>query len=229
MIDSNKMNYSSTVQVVASLFLVTIATANQSTPTYEWTDETGETLTCKKCPPGTYVEQHCSSKTDTVCKTCPEEHYTQYWNYLDKCRFCNVICQEGEQVKYECNCTHNRVCECQPGYHHSGHYCVKDPQCNVQEDKEEEGDEECDKLVIDFIVSLNISNSTFRKLENSIYNHKGRRPVSQRRVRNLLRDFKDKDPDHPLLPRLFSVLKKANISNLEKKLQKRFLEQENSE
>ncbi|XP_073436912.1 tumor necrosis factor receptor superfamily member 6B [Dendrobates tinctorius] len=228
MTDSKKMTYTSTVQVVASLFLVTIATANRSTPTYEWTDQTGETLTCQKCPPGTYVDLHCSSKTDTVCKECPDEHYAQYWNYLDKCRFCNVICQEGEQVKHECNATHNRVCECQPGYHRSGHYCVKDLRCNVDENEQEEDDEECDELVIDYIVSLNISNSTYRKLENSIQHkpQKGRKPATQRRVRSLLKDLKNRDQNRPLLPRLLNILRKAKILHLEKKLQNRFAQQE---
>ncbi|KAG9474604.1 hypothetical protein GDO78_004739, partial [Eleutherodactylus coqui] len=114
---SNKMFYCSRVQVLVALLLVTVAMANESIPTYEWTDETGNTVLCQKCPPGTYVAKHCSSTSNTLCQACPEEHYAQYWNYLDKCRFCNVICQEGEQVQCECNSTHNRVCECQPGYH----------------------------------------------------------------------------------------------------------------
>ncbi|XP_044155188.1 tumor necrosis factor receptor superfamily member 6B isoform X1 [Bufo gargarizans] len=218
------MIYSSKAQVVASLFLVTMATVDMLTPTYQWTDETGKTIMCQKCPPGTYMAKHCSSESDTICLVCPEEHYTQYWNYLDKCRFCNVLCQEGEQVKHECNSTHNRVCECQPGYHHNGHYCVKDLQCNFQDDTQEEDDEECDNLVIDYFVNLNITAHTFRRLELTIFKHKGRKPISQKRIRNLLKAFKNIDPKHPLLPRLLKSLQEANIHSLERKLRKRFLE-----
>lgn len=226
MSDSHKMFYSRGIQVVVSLFLVSIASADQSPPTYEWTDESGNTVTCQKCPPGTYVAVHCSSISDTVCRACPEEHYAQYWNYLDKCRFCNVLCQEGEKVKHECNSTHNRVCECQPGYHRNGDYCVKDVRCNFQDVKQEKDNEDCDKLVIDYIASLDITSATFRRLEQNITNHKVRKPISQRKIRNLLRDFKNRDPDHPLLPRLLNLLKEAKISSLEKKLRKRFLEQD---
>ncbi|XP_056404741.1 tumor necrosis factor receptor superfamily member 6B isoform X2 [Hyla sarda] len=228
MTDSNKMYCSSRIQVVVILFLVTFAAAVAiSTPTYEWTDESGMTVMCQKCPPGTYVAKHCSSKHQTVCQVCPDEHYTQYWHYLDKCRFCNVICQEGEQVKDKCNSTHNRVCECQPGYHHNGHYCVKDLQCNFQDAVQDE-DEACDKLVIDFILKLNISTATLQRLEFKINNHKGRKPISQRRIRNLLREFKNRDPGLPLLPRLLVFLQEAKISGLEKKLRKKFLLKEES-
>ncbi|KAM3923603.1 tumor necrosis factor receptor superfamily member 6B [Leptodactylus fuscus] len=222
------MCFHNKVQMVVTLLLVTIALADKSTPTYEWTDETGRTVTCQKCPPGTYVAIHCSSKGDTVCQPCPEEHYAQYWNYLDKCRFCNVICQEGEQVKHECNSTHNRVCECQPGYHRSDHYCIKDLECNFQEFIQEEDDEECDKLVIDYFISLNITTHTFRRLELNITNHKGKKPVSQRRIRNLLRNFKNSNPSLRLLPRLLNILKEAEFHSLEKKLWNKFLSQEES-
>ncbi|XP_056404743.1 tumor necrosis factor receptor superfamily member 6B isoform X4 [Hyla sarda] len=199
MTDSNKMYCSSRIQVVVILFLVTFAAAVAiSTPTYEWTDESGMTVMCQKCPP-------------------------------DKCRFCNVICQEGEQVKDKCNSTHNRVCECQPGYHHNGHYCVKDLQCNFQDAVQDEAtDEACDKLVIDFILKLNISTATLQRLEFKINNHKGRKPISQRRIRNLLREFKNRDPGLPLLPRLLVFLQEAKISGLEKKLRKKFLLKEES-
>lgn len=226
MSDSHKMFYSRGIQVVVSLFLVSIASADRSAPTYEWTDESGNTIMCQKCPPGTYVAAHCSSKSKTVCQACPEEHYAQYWNYLDKCRFCNVICQEGEKVKDECNSTHNRVCECQPGYHRSGDYCVKDLQCHFQDVVQEKDNEDCDKLVIDYIATLNITSATFRRLEQKLSNHKGRKPISQRRIRHLLKDFKNRVPDQPLLPRLLDFLNKVKISSLEKNLRKRFLQQE---
>ncbi|CAN2389925.1 receptor superfamily member 6b [Pristimantis euphronides] len=222
----NKMYYSSRVQVLVSLVLVSIAMADEFTSTYEWTDETGKSVTCQKCPPGTYVATHCSSTTTTVCQVCPTEHYTQYWNYLEKCRFCNVICQEGEQVQNECSSTHNRVCECQTGYHRRGQYCVKDLECNFQEVIQGKGDENCDNLVIDYIVSLNLTATTYHRLESDIITHIGKKNSSHRRVRKLLKDFMESNPDDPLLPHLLQLVKKAKLHKLGKKLRQRFLQPE---
>lgn len=111
---------------LALLFLVVEGTFT-FTPTYTWTDEeTEEAFTCQQCPRGTFVAKHCTSTSKTDCQPCPEHHYTAYWNYVEKCRFCNVICKDREQVKHECNATHNRVCECKPGFLWDSHYCKKD-------------------------------------------------------------------------------------------------------
>ncbi|XP_071966947.1 tumor necrosis factor receptor superfamily member 6B isoform X1 [Engystomops pustulosus] len=222
MTDCKKMMYyHNIIQVVAGLFLVTIIMADELTPTYEWMDETGKALICQKCPPGTYVAKHCSSKSNTICQACPEKHYTQHWNYLDKCRFCNVICQEGEQVKHDCNSTHNRVCECQPGYHLSGHYCIQDLQSDYQPD----GDEDGDRLIIDYSEGLNNTTYVIRQLKLSLVIQKGKKHSLQKRIRKLL---KTSDLNKAMLLQLLDSLKDGKLQNQEKNKLKRFLHQEES-
>ncbi|XP_027645958.1 tumor necrosis factor receptor superfamily member 6B isoform X1 [Falco biarmicus] len=99
-------------------------------PTYQWKDAvTNEKLTCQQCPPGTFVAQHCTRDRQTVCKPCPDLHYTQYWNYLEKCRYCNVICEEKQVEVQQCNSTHNRVCQCQEGYYSELEFCIRHSEC----------------------------------------------------------------------------------------------------
>ncbi|KAM4608048.1 tumor necrosis factor receptor superfamily member 6B [Discoglossus pictus] len=118
------------VQCVFAALLIILGCTASSVPIYKWTDPvSGEELTCQQCPPGTFVVRHCSAQTGTQCGQCPELHYTQYWNYVDRCRYCNVFCGDQEQVKLECNATHNRVCECRPGYHRGSHFCVRHTKC----------------------------------------------------------------------------------------------------
>ncbi|XP_059840205.1 tumor necrosis factor receptor superfamily member 11B-like isoform X2 [Hypanus sabinus] len=88
-----------------------------------------EGQTCTRCPPGTHLKTHCSKTQDTVCVPCSEKHYTQYWNYLQKCQYCNIFCQENQNVKRECDRYHNRVCECKDGYFLKYEFCVKQKEC----------------------------------------------------------------------------------------------------
>ncbi|NWI67621.1 TNF6B factor, partial [Todus mexicanus] len=99
-------------------------------PTYPWKDAvTREKLTCQQCPPGTFVAQHCTAASPTVCQPCPDLHYTQYWNYLEKCRYCNVICEEKQVEVQHCNSTHNRVCQCREGYYSEMEFCIRHSEC----------------------------------------------------------------------------------------------------
>ncbi|XP_067904898.1 tumor necrosis factor receptor superfamily member 6B-like [Heterodontus francisci] len=99
-------------------------------PTYQRRDViTGQMVTCEQCPPGTYVKKHCTSVHPTVCGLCPDLHYTQYWNYLQKCRYCNVFCGDQQYEKHQCNSTHNRVCECKAGYYLEFEFCLKHSSC----------------------------------------------------------------------------------------------------
>ncbi|KFO85438.1 Tumor necrosis factor receptor superfamily member 6B, partial [Buceros rhinoceros silvestris] len=110
------------------LFLAELGCSAQ--PTYQWKDVvTREKLTCQQCPPGTFVAQHCTRDRQTVCAPCPDLHYTQYWNYLEKCRYCNVICGEKQVEVQQCNSTHNRVCQCQEGYYSEMEFCIKHSEC----------------------------------------------------------------------------------------------------
>ncbi|XP_010152852.1 PREDICTED: tumor necrosis factor receptor superfamily member 6B-like, partial [Eurypyga helias] len=110
------------------LFLAELVSGNK--PTYQWKDAaSNEVITCHQCPPGTFVARHCTQKTETVCDPCPELHYTQYWNYLEKCRYCNVICGEKQVEVQQCNATHNRVCQCQEGYYSEMEFCIRHSGC----------------------------------------------------------------------------------------------------
>ena len=114
----------------ASLLLFLAELGCSAQPSYQWKDAvTNEKLTCQQCPPGTFVAQHCTRDRQTVCEPCPDLHYTQYWNYLEKCRYCNVICGEKQVEVQRCNSTHNRVCQCQEGYYSEMEFCIRHSDC----------------------------------------------------------------------------------------------------
>ncbi|XP_021272712.1 LOW QUALITY PROTEIN: tumor necrosis factor receptor superfamily member 6B [Numida meleagris] len=114
----------------ASLLLLLAELGCSSLPTYQWRDpRTKETVTCQQCPPGTFVAQHCTGDRPTACEPCPDLHYTHYWNYLEKCLYCNVICGERQVEVQHCNATHNRACQCQEGYHAELEFCVPHSEC----------------------------------------------------------------------------------------------------
>ncbi|XP_043922863.1 tumor necrosis factor receptor superfamily member 11B-like [Protopterus annectens] len=99
-------------------------------PTYKhWDAATGQTILCNRCPPGEYLKHHCTSIHPTECAPCPENHYTQYWNYINQCQYCKRFCSELQYVKHECNATHNRVCECSKGYYFYFDFCLKHSAC----------------------------------------------------------------------------------------------------
>uniref|UniRef100_A0A8C6VAG5 TNF receptor superfamily member 6b n=1 Tax=Naja naja TaxID=35670 RepID=A0A8C6VAG5_NAJNA len=101
-----------------------------SRPTFEWKDpNTHEKLLCEKCPPGMSMAKPCTQDARTQCKPCGKEHYTQYWNYVDRCLYCSVRCNILEVEVGPCNRTHNRVCECKPGYHAESLFCIKHSKC----------------------------------------------------------------------------------------------------
>ncbi|XP_035941173.1 tumor necrosis factor receptor superfamily member 6B [Halichoerus grypus] len=98
--------------------------------TYPWRDaETREWLVCGQCPPGTFVRRPCGRDTPTLCGACPPRHYTQFWNYLERCRYCNVICGEREEEARPCEATHNRACRCRPGFFAHAGFCLEHAPC----------------------------------------------------------------------------------------------------
>ncbi|MGH0137704.1 UNVERIFIED_CONTAM: hypothetical protein FKN15_040745, partial [Acipenser sinensis] len=90
---------------------------------------TGQTLTCNRCPPGQHLQNHCTATHQTICAPCSENYYTQYWNYIEKCQYCNNFCKENQFVKKECSPFHNRVCECRKGYYWHFEFCIKHSEC----------------------------------------------------------------------------------------------------
>lgn len=112
------------------LFLEIPSSIPSSIPTYEWKDHlTNEKLVCQQCPPGTSVAKHCTKDTPTLCKPCPSLYYTQYWNYLEDCLYCNVFCENLEVEVQQCNGTHNRACQCKPGYYYDSDFCLRHSEC----------------------------------------------------------------------------------------------------
>ncbi|XP_053106422.1 tumor necrosis factor receptor superfamily member 6B [Hemicordylus capensis] len=103
---------------------------SSSKPTYRWRDrQTNEILVCQQCPPGTAVAKHCTKSTPTACQPCPELYYTQYWNYLERCLYCNNFCDHLEEEVQPCSATHNRVCQCKPGYYFESDFCLPHTEC----------------------------------------------------------------------------------------------------
>ncbi|XP_027010756.2 tumor necrosis factor receptor superfamily member 6B-like isoform X1 [Tachysurus fulvidraco] len=103
-------------------------TVERQTIEYE-NGDTGETLFCALCPPGTYVSSPCTRTEDTVCLPCPKEHFTQFWNFLPKCLYCSNICEGTRMVEKQCSSTHNRECKCKEGHYQQDHFCLPHTQC----------------------------------------------------------------------------------------------------
>ncbi|KAF0883655.1 RTEL1 helicase, partial [Crocuta crocuta] len=78
---------------------------------------------------GTFVQRPCRRDAPTTCGACPPRHYTQFWNYLERCRYCNVICGEREEEARPCDATHNRACRCRPGFFAHAGFCLEHAPC----------------------------------------------------------------------------------------------------
>ena len=116
--------------VTALLLALAARGAAASVPTYPWRDaETGEWLVCDQCPPGTFVQRPCGRDSPTTCGACPPRHYTPFWNYLERCRYCNVICGEREEEARPCGATHNRACRCRSGFIEHAGFCLEHASC----------------------------------------------------------------------------------------------------
>ncbi|KAM7420431.1 hypothetical protein PAMA_014921 [Pampus argenteus] len=118
------------------LFLLSAVTcgdcAAESTPSpkFKHLDPlTGETLLCDKCPPGTHMGAYCTATTPTECLPCRGNHYTELWNYLPKCLYCNRLCMENEEVEIECTAVSNRVCRCKQGFYWADYFCLRHSEC----------------------------------------------------------------------------------------------------
>lgn len=107
------------------------ARAYQEIPKYQHRDPvTSKVLLCDQCPPGTAVERHCHTEEPTVCAPCPEKRFAEQWHWGDSCQHCTSVCKERQIVRRECNSTHDRLCECIPGYHLVVEFCVRHTACS---------------------------------------------------------------------------------------------------
>uniref|UniRef100_A0A3Q3NHT2 TNFR-Cys domain-containing protein n=1 Tax=Mastacembelus armatus TaxID=205130 RepID=A0A3Q3NHT2_9TELE len=99
-------------------------------PTYvHLNHRTGEVLICAQCPPGTHMTAHCTATTPTMCSPCKREHFTELWNYLPRCLYCNTLCTENQEVATECSPVSNRVCRCKEGFYWSDEFCIEHSEC----------------------------------------------------------------------------------------------------
>ncbi|KAG1925169.1 uncharacterized protein LOC120491255 isoform X2 [Pimephales promelas] len=116
--------------VVDTLFAMSFAWAYQEIPKYQHRDPlTSKVLLCEQCPPGTAVGRHCRTDEPTICVPCPEKHFAEQWHWGDSCQHCTTVCKERQIVQRECNSTHDRLCECIPGYHLVVEFCVHHTAC----------------------------------------------------------------------------------------------------
>ncbi|XP_052003216.1 tumor necrosis factor receptor superfamily member 11B-like [Xyrauchen texanus] len=112
------------------LFAISFTWAYQEIPKYQHRDPvTSKVMLCNQCPPGTAVERHCSSEEPTVCAPCPEKRFAEQWHWGDSCQHCMSVCKERQIIRRECNSTHDRLCECIPGYHLVVEFCVRHTAC----------------------------------------------------------------------------------------------------
>lgn len=99
-------------------------------PTYERRDPfTRKILTCDMCPPGTHMVAHCTANRPTECVPCAGEQFTELWNYLPRCIYCNNICYDNQEVELECSAKNDRVCRCKPGFYSTGDFCSRHSEC----------------------------------------------------------------------------------------------------
>uniref|UniRef100_A0A673FRY7 TNFR-Cys domain-containing protein n=1 Tax=Sinocyclocheilus rhinocerous TaxID=307959 RepID=A0A673FRY7_9TELE len=118
-------------QCEGGLFAMCFARAYQEIPKYQHRDPvTSKVLFCDQCPPGTAVKRHCSTEEPTVCAPCPEKRFAEQWHWGDSCQHCTSVCKERQIVQRECNSTHDRLCECIPGYHLVVEFCVLHTACS---------------------------------------------------------------------------------------------------
>ncbi|XP_028281528.1 tumor necrosis factor receptor superfamily member 6B [Parambassis ranga] len=112
------------------LFLLRGASADPA-PTYQHQDQfTGRILTCVKCPPGSHMVAHCTASTPTQCAPCKDDHFTELWNYLPRCLYCNNFCTANQEVETQCTPLKNRVCRCKEGFYRADGFCVRHSECS---------------------------------------------------------------------------------------------------
>ncbi|MFT7811749.1 tumor necrosis factor receptor superfamily member 6B-like [Arapaima gigas] len=113
------------------LFVGGTDSASPPTTTYKHSDPTtGRMLTCDRCPPGSYRRKHCNGNGHTLCAPCPQGYFTEYWNYLGRCLYCNAVCGENQVVTEECSPVRNRRCECKDGYYLYFDLCRRHTVCS---------------------------------------------------------------------------------------------------
>lgn len=138
------------------------------TSTYIWRDDaTGDSLTCDLCAPGTYLLKHCTKDRKSDCGPCPKSHYTEIWNYIERCQYCNRFCTADEIESVPCTQLHNRQCECKDGFHMRHGSCSRHRRCPPGEGVISNGtahtDVKCEPCPVGFFSAESSSRKTCQK------------------------------------------------------------------
>ncbi|XP_067840625.1 tumor necrosis factor receptor superfamily member 21 [Heptranchias perlo] len=91
---------------------------------------TGQEIYCDKCPAGTHVSQHCTSKTLRECSPCKKGTFTKHENGIDQCHTCSP-CVAPMMEKFPCTAFSDRECTCPPGTFLSNKSCVVYKVCPI--------------------------------------------------------------------------------------------------
>ncbi|RXN17084.1 tumor necrosis factor receptor superfamily member 11B-like protein [Labeo rohita] len=143
--------------------------AYQEIPKYQHRDPvTSKVLLCDQCPPGTAVERHCSKEEPTVCAPCPEKRFAEQWHWGDSCQHCTSVCKERQIVRRECNSTHDRLCECIPGYHLVVEFCVRHTTCSPGFGVVVEDITLCEEAIFQFLTSPPLASVPVERLSESL-------------------------------------------------------------
>lgn len=131
---------------------------------------TSRQVMCDQCPPGSYVKQHCTATSPTVCAPCPDQYYAEDWNSNDECQYCSAVCKELQYVKQECTSRQDRVCECIEGRYLELEFCLKHTECppgfGVAQPGTPESDTVCKRCPEGFFSNVTSSKATCQKHTN---------------------------------------------------------------
>ncbi|XP_033994453.1 tumor necrosis factor receptor superfamily member 6-like [Trematomus bernacchii] len=109
--------------VISALSFWTIVHAAGCEERQRWVDG----RCCDKCPPGTYMKNHCTEEQKTVCRPCKEGFYSDQYNMFDRCEECRSCLYEYAE---KCQSTTNANCSC-----HNGFLCSNNVCSECQENK----------------------------------------------------------------------------------------------
>ncbi|KAK1163333.1 tumor necrosis factor receptor superfamily member 3-like [Acipenser oxyrinchus oxyrinchus] len=75
------------------------------------TEYLSDGVCCRRCAPGQFASHKCTATSDTHCSSCPENTFTELYNYASNCRLCRP-CEAGLVELSPCTKTKGSVCVC---------------------------------------------------------------------------------------------------------------------
>ncbi|XP_007905719.2 tumor necrosis factor receptor superfamily member 11B isoform X2 [Callorhinchus milii] len=228
-----------------SLASVLIVCANQAecqqtVPTYQHRDqETGQMLTCSRCPPGQHLEKYCTGQHDSVCAPCSELHYTQFWNYIHKCTphmdtqceicpdgFYSSISSTTEQCKRHTDCSALDLKLDVPGTSLYDNLCGP-----CQPGSSKEGLSKCEEIFFYFVSQQNLKQRQIFSIGKTLLNlpranilERWNKGQHQQQVIDYLIEWKRKQKKSITVEMLVRALKKSKMNKIAKKVTKKFVQ-----